>query len=500
MTATPSVESIETLSHRLFERGLLLAARESCERWCDRMRAGDPARSASSLNALGSVYIELGLLSQALGLFQEALAWQVGASPTDTVRSLCNMSLCHYLLGKTGECIRAAELARERAKAAGIDDPALLAHVDVLLGIGYCAASRWEEAIVANLRAKALLKELNDPAGVAKTLNNLGVSYVESGRYDEGERLLLESISQMEHVEDLSTRAYTYTELGRLYYKKGDLAQALRYGSQALRILWDNMGLIDKAEVARLCDLFGAIAEATGDRSGALNYMQRATTYYAQQGLWREWSAATRTLDEIIRKDAGERSSKVAIGWEDKQILRYFTTLLGLMDTLECLYPHLRGKSELVTKYSLLLGEALGIDRSDRERLSHAARLHDVGLTSMEIDQEIVPAGVGQDVNVTHPVLGERVLKMFGAPAEVQRAVRHHHEHYDGSGVPDGLAGEEIPIFSRIIAVADAYVTRAIGAEDPKHAHSRALAAVAAEAGRRFDPAVIRVFIDLHEV
>ena len=346
---------------------------------------------------------------------------------------------------------------------------------------------------------RAVLEDLGDRSQVAGILNNLGLIHVETGRLDEGERLLLQSLSLCDELNDVLSTGYTFTELGRLYYKKGDLAAALRYGSRALGIFWETIGLMDKAEVARLCELFGSVAHATGDRKGAVSYLQRAATYYAQRGLWREWAASTRELERIIQTSPGGHVlARAAIDWQDKRRLRYFTTLLGLMDTLESLYPSRRAKAELVAKYALIVGEASGLVPGRLEELSHAARLHDIGLTSMEAELESEP-GVGVVIE-DHPLLGERVLQMFGVSDRVQLAVRHQHEHFDGSGGPDGLAGEQIPLFSRIIAVVDAYVERVLSLDDPKQAHSCALEYVRANAGRKFDPAIVDVFVSLHEV
>ena len=390
-------------------------------------------------------------------------------------------------------------MAKARIEEHGITDDGLIAHVHLVLGLGYIAAGCWDRALQVNLRARAVLEELGDLAQVASILNNLGLIHVETGRYDEGEQLLLRTLSLYSELNDVLSTGYTFTELGRLYFKKGDLAAALRYGSRALSIFWEHKGLMDKAEVARLCELFGSIAHATGDRDGALNYMRRATTYYAQRGLWREWAGSSQELERILQTPPGAPTlAKAAIDWQDKQRLRFFTTLLGLMDTLESLYPSRRGKAELVTKYALILGEAAGLASGRLEELSHAARLHDVGLTSMEtdLDQGLVTEELGMD----HPLLGERVLKMFGVSDRVQLAVRHQHEHFDGSGGPDGLAGEQIPLYSRIIAVADAYVEQVLSSDDPKKAHTGAFGYVQSCAGRKFDPMIVDVFVRLHEV
>jgi len=481
-----------------FKRGLLLAAREYLELWCDVVREREPGRVCEALNALGSVYIELGEAARAMELFAQSLDWERAGSKVHRIHSLCNMSLCCYLMGRATECVSYGEQAFQLLLEEKSPDPDLEAHTHEILSLGYVAVGDWERAAVAAEAARKSFEATGDKAGVAKMLNNLGLIRIETGKYDEGESLLNASLRLMESLQDSAQAAYTYTELGRLCFKRKDLAGALRFGSKALRLLWDNMGMIDKAEIARLCELFGSIAHSVGDRQGAITYLQRASTYYAQQDRWREWQGANESLARVIRGEPGEHSEKIAIDIEDRERLRYLTTLLGLMDTLECFYPTLRGKSELVTKYALLIGERCGLAAQDLERLSHAARLHDIGLTSMDAGAG-EPAGTLGEGAAVHAVFGERILKMFGVHEEVQKAVRHQREWFDGSGSPDGLAGSEIPLFSRIIAVAEAYIATTLACPDPRRSHSEGMRAVAALSGRRFDPVVIDRFIRLHE-
>lgn len=495
MAVTKDTTTMEQEGREWFENGLLLAAWESREQWCNYARKHDCSRLPAALNALGAVRLELGHYPCALELFQEAYELTANSPTVDTIFSLCNLSLCNYLIGATSECITKGEEAKFQSIALEIHDTQVLGHIELVLGLGYIAAEQWDHALCANSRAKAALESQNDRLGVAKTLNNMGLIHVETGNYDEGERLLLESLRVMSEFDDRSTSAYAYTELARLNLLRGDVAVALKYGGEALRTLWGNVGLIDKAEVARLCELFGSITQLTGDRSSALSYMQRATTYYAQLGLWREWQASTHVLEQLMSRSAENKRRKIAVEWEDKQLLKHFTTLLGLMDALESLNPDRRGKAELVTKYALLIGEGFGISHSDQARLAHAARLHDIGCITLGGDEEGTDDG---DEYLTHPLLGERMLEMFDVDESVQKAVRHHREWFDGTGGPDGLKGKAIPLFARIIAVAEGYVAHVLQRKDPMNAHTDSLRLLCAQSGQRYDPDVVDAFITIH--
>jgi diguanylate cyclase (GGDEF)-like protein len=143
----------------------------------------------------------------------------------------------------------------------------------------------------------------------------------------------------------------------------------------------------------------------------------------------------------------------------------------------------------------------LGLQIDDIERIADAALLHDVGKLAIpaEILQKTGPLTRAEwEVMAEHPVVGERILmrtKELGALAPI---VRHEHEHWDGTGYPDGLERHRIPIGSRVIFACDAYV--AMTAERPYRPALDVVAAVAelrAGSGSKFDPEIVEALLDL---
>ena len=95
-----------------------------------------------------------------------------------------------------------------------------------------------------------------------------------------------------------------------------------------------------------------------------------------------------------------------------------------------------------------------------------------------------------------HPVIGERILRMIPGLGPIARIVRHEHERWDGGGYPDGIAGSEIPIGSRIILACDAY--HAMTSDRPYReamSHADAMAELGKHSGSQFDPEVIQALV-----
>ncbi|HKT83458.1 MAG TPA: diguanylate cyclase [Solirubrobacterales bacterium] len=171
--------------------------------------------------------------------------------------------------------------------------------------------------------------------------------------------------------------------------------------------------------------------------------------------------------------------------------------LLGMLREREpALDRHLGGVAHLAGA----LGRELDLDAEELDVLVRAAEMHDIGKIAIpdEILRKTTPlTEAEQDLVRTHTLVGERVLAAAPALREVAKLVRSSHENWDGSGYPDGLAGEEIPLGSRAILICDAY-SAMIG--DRPYGRSRSSAEAVAElrraAGEQFDPRLVELFAE----
>jgi two-component system, cell cycle response regulator len=172
-------------------------------------------------------------------------------------------------------------------------------------------------------------------------------------------------------------------------------------------------------------------------------------------------------------------------------------TMHALLEALAEREPGMYGHTEGLASLTVATGRMLGLRRDELDELARAAQLHDLGKLAVpdQILQKSDPLDELEEEFIRqHTLVGERILRASPAFRSVAPLVRSSHEHWDGTGYPDGLAGEEIPLGSRIIRAADAYVSM-ITPRGHRTALSpaEALAVLESGSGREFDPAVVRV-------
>ncbi|HWB69400.1 MAG TPA: HD-GYP domain-containing protein [Solirubrobacterales bacterium] len=305
------------------------------------------------------------------------------------------------------------------------------------------------------------------------------------------------------------------TNVGRAFHVFGDCWHAIGpalvlivAGAQVFS--WDNWSIYLLALLAQFAFDFAANAARThfADGTPPRTVLNQIGPAYALDGVLApigllaafaaiELGPATCLLVVplalILAVLSGERQASMIKALELSSAYQGTALLLG--DVVEADDAYTGSHSRGVVELSLAVAERLGLDSTQRRNVEFAALLHDVG--KIAVPKEIInkPGPLDDEewkIMHRHTIEGEEMLKRVGGVlADVGRIVRSSHEHYDGSGYPDGLAGEEIPIEARIVTCCDAFsamtTTRSYRAAMPLE---DAFTELRACSGTQFDPEV----------
>ena len=159
-----------------------------------------------------------------------------------------------------------------------------------------------------------------------------------------------------------------------------------------------------------------------------------------------------------------------------------------LISAVESRDPKLAGHSWNVAQLATTLGRKLGVKDQEYKGLYYGALLHDIGFIN---SRESISAGRINDVETNHPKSGAEMVRNINLLKSAEPVIRHHHENFDGTGYPDGLAGEKIPLGARIVAIAEAVEEmRLNGYSDEKIKQMLKLGQ-----DTRFDPKIVEAYI-----
>jgi HD-GYP domain-containing protein (c-di-GMP phosphodiesterase class II) len=210
--------------------------------------------------------------------------------------------------------------------------------------------------------------------------------------------------------------------------------------------------------------------------------------------------------DDLHLADA--LAASVSAGIESAQLLRhqrelFLNTVNALAKAVEMRDNYTGDHTDRVTRYAHLLGQQLNLFDEELDVILSGTPLHDVGKIGindaiLQKPNQLSPAEF--EIMKTHTIKGAAILASVPGMAKAIPIVRSHHEHWNGEGYPDGLAGQAIPRLARIVAVADAFdamttdrpYRKAIGCEE-------AFAELQRQSGRQFDPECVRAFLAIRD-
>jgi len=179
----------------------------------------------------------------------------------------------------------------------------------------------------------------------------------------------------------------------------------------------------------------------------------------------------------------------------------YLQTIMSLVKAMEAKDEYTSGHSARVAEMACALGGRIGLDSKQMEHLDWAGQLHDIGKIGIR-DDVLCKAGKLTEEEFahikTHPLKSYIVLEPLEALQDILAAVRHHHEHFDGSGYPDGLAGTDIPLLARVLQVADVWdALTSTRSYREAMSSDTAMEIMRREAGTTMDPELVAWFLEM---
>jgi putative nucleotidyltransferase with HDIG domain len=202
-------------------------------------------------------------------------------------------------------------------------------------------------------------------------------------------------------------------------------------------------------------------------------------------------------LDTVVK----ERTKELEESYEKLKAANR-QALFGLAEAIEAKDPYTKGHCGRVAAYSLVLAKEAGYPVDGMETLEFGAFLHDIGKIGIK-DAVLLKPGPLDDAEWVHmrehPVKGYEIASKIEMLKPIMSAVRNHHERWDGSGYPDKMVADSIPLAARIVAIADAF--DAMATDRPYKAAlplEECEAVLRKTAGKMYDPELIEVFVSRH--
>ena len=460
-------------------------------------RAGRIAEAQASYEAAASLAESAGdgpILAQAL---RHLAVLAHHRSEPETARALALRS--HAIASGAGDTLLAAQalntmggfafeggeidLARSRydqaLALAGTDrrSAALRARIEQNLGILANIEGNHAGALAHYGRALEACETNDDEPGSALALHNLGMVSADLGRYDEAAAYFRRSRSLAERLGDVHLQGLCLLNHAEVLIARGRYDEA-RDDVEAALVIFDRIDArLDKADAYRM---LGMVFRETGRAALAESRLDAARDLAAATGSALSEAEACRELARLFR-DQGRNQDALRMLNASYRLFRRLNARVDLVDVggkvadLEGTYlkvvrewgqsiegadSYTHGHCERVARYALAVAGALGFDHEMLRTIELGAYLHDVG--KVRVPHEVLnKAGrlsdAEFDVIRMHPAWGVELLAEIDFPWDIKPIIRSHHERYDGTGYPDRLAGDDIPVSAQVICIVDVF-------------------------------------------
>ena len=410
-------------------------ARQLCRRSysvaCD---AGNDLLAAEALNTLGGLDVQTGAIEDARSNFLQALA-RGGESRELRARVEQNLGIVANIQGNLDEAVAHYEGSLEAYRASNDEHGCAIAYAN--LGIAHTDLRQYERAEGYFQQSYEIAERAGDAHLQGQCLVNHAEVHVVRGRYEDARLNAEAALAIFDQLDARSDKSEAYRILGMVYRETGRAALAESRLRSAIELAVSAGSVLHEAEAS--CEL-ALLYQAMGRNQEALTLLNAAHRLF-------------RRLDA--------RVDLVYVGGKVSELeTTYFAVVLEWGQSIESTDSYTFGHCERVAQHAMAVARVVGLDDTSQTTIRLGAYLHDLG--KVRVPHEILnkPGPLTQDefaVVQMHPIWGLELLAAVEFPWDLKPIIRWHHERYDGTGYPDRLRGDEIPIAAQIVGIVDVF-------------------------------------------
>jgi len=475
---------------------------------------GDVAGSADLSRALAIIHYRRGDYDRAVEPVQRAL--QLAQDVQEPTRIAAALNFTAVIEQSRGNVETAETMYRQAAalaEAAG--DIRQAAMVEQNMGALANVRGDHATALTRYRSALARYEELGDEAASSWALHNIGITHVQRREWAEAQRSFDRAWILAERARDINNLGNIELNRAEMYLKQNEFTLAREYCDRAVEIFGK---LNSKIQLGEAHKVYGALYREMGRMVLADTHLDLVLHIARECGdvlleAESEYERALVHLAEARQKDALVSLSSAHRLFTQLQAQRelldveqrlgrledaYLRVVKAWGESIESKDRYTQGHCERVADYACMLAEQVGFTGHDLVWFRMGALLHDVGKTEVPAEVLNRPGSLSAEdwaLMQRHTTEGHRIVSEIGFPWDIGPMVRNHHERYNGTGYPDQLKGEEIPLSARVLAIADIYdaltTTRSYR---PAYPVDDALRIMAEDAGKIIDPELFEIF------
>ncbi len=410
-------------------------ARELCQRsYHEAVTLGDRVLAGEAMNAMGGFRMQLGELDEAQGTFQDAL--RLAASDSSLLgRIHQNLGILSSIRGQRTEAMQHYRLSLESFQEAGDQRGTAIAYHN----LGMVASQRGElnEAETSLSKSAVIAAQIEDVHLEGLCWLNLAAVSHKAQQFGDAMKRAEASLAIFEQLGCQADKADTYKVIGMIFRETGRPVMAEARLRAAAQIAVQTTSVLTEAESSRELAL---LYQTLGRNQEALGLLNHAHGLFAR----------LRAQDELVD----------VAGKQQELENTFLLVVREWGQSIESSDHYTHGHCERVAEYAVGVASALGFDPIQLTTVRLGAYLHDVG--KVKVPHEVLnkPGRLTQDefeIMKLHTVHGVELLAGIEFPWDIKPIIRSHHEKLDGSGYPDQLKGDEIPLSAQIIGISDVY-------------------------------------------